>query len=145
MRQIIWTMNADQTSLEDLVVYTTNYARTYCEQNALTIAVDARGPWPDVRLNSEQRRNIFLVVKEALHNIVKHAHASSVELHMNCTHQFHVELSDNGVGLPKGTEDAVGNGLRNMRKRITSLGGTLSMNGEHGTRIRFHVPIIERP
>ncbi|MCC7502960.1 MAG: hypothetical protein IT229_10550 [Flavobacteriales bacterium] len=144
MRQIIWTMNADQTSLEDLVVYTTNYARTYCEQNGLAIQVDAGGPWPEARLSSEQRRNIFLVVKEALHNIVKHAHATTVDLHMNWTDAVHVELGDNGVGLPQGTEDAVGNGLRNMRKRITSLGGTLRMDGEVGTRIHFMVP-IERP
>ena len=54
-------------------------------------------------------------------------------------------LHDVVQGLLDHEEDAVGNGLRNMRKRITSLGGTLSMNGEHGTRIRFHVPIIERP
>ena len=145
MRQIIWAMNADQTSVEDLVVYTANYARTYCEQNALAIAVQAHGPWPEVSLNSEQRRNIFLVVKEALHNIVKHAHATSVELHLSCSDQFHVTLSDNGVGLPNGSDDAVGNGLRNMRKRITSLGGTLNMSGENGTRIHFHIPIHERP
>lgn len=141
MRQIIWTMNADQTSLEDLVVYTTNYARTYCAQNGLSIVVDAGGPWPEVRLSGEQRRNIFLVVKEALHNIVKHAHATTVELHMHWTDRVHVELSDDGVGLPKGTEDAVGNGLRNMRKRITSLGGTVRMDGDHGTRIHFQVPV----
>ncbi|MBK7269010.1 MAG: hypothetical protein IPI07_05700 [Flavobacteriales bacterium] len=73
MRQIIWTMNADQTSVEDLVVYASNYARTYCDQNTLAITVEAQGPWPDARLSSEQRRNMFLVVKEALHNVVKHA------------------------------------------------------------------------
>ncbi len=145
MRQIIWTMNADQTSVEDLVVYTTNYARTYCEQNGLSITVEATGPWPQAQLSSEQRRNIFLVVKEALHNIVKHAHATSVGLRLRWSNGLHVELSDNGVGLPKGTEDAVGNGLRNMRKRITSLDGTISMIGENGTCLRFQVPVAGHP
>jgi signal transduction histidine kinase/ligand-binding sensor domain-containing protein len=145
MRQIIWTMNADQTSVEDLVVYTTSYARTYCEQNGLAITVEANGPWPEARLSSEQRRNMFLVVKEALHNTVKHAHATSVDLCLRWSDGVEVVLCDNGVGLPKGTEDAVGNGLRNMRKRITSLGGTLSMNGDQGTRIRFRVPVGPHP
>ncbi|MBP6391780.1 MAG: hypothetical protein KA352_12895, partial [Flavobacteriales bacterium] len=132
MRQIIWTMNADQTSIEDLVVYTSSYARTYCDQNALAITVETQGPWPDARLSSEQRRNMFLVVKEALHNTVKHAQATTVRLEMRWSDGLQVELSDNGIGLPKGSENAVGNGLRNMRKRINSLGGTLSMNGEQG-------------
>ncbi|MBK6541454.1 MAG: hypothetical protein IPG10_09275 [Flavobacteriales bacterium] len=145
MRQIIWTMNADQTSVEDLVVYASNYARTYCDQNTLAIIVEAQGPWPDARLSSEQRRNMFLVVKEALHNTVKHAQATTVRLEMRWSDGLQVELSDNGIGLPKGSENAVGNGLRNMRKRITSLGGTLSMNGEQGASIRFHVPIGPHP
>ena len=145
MRQIIWTMNADQTSVEDLVVYTSNYARTYCDQNALAITVETQGPWPDARLSSEQRRNMFLVVKEALHNTVKHAQATTVRLEMRWSDGLKVELSDDGIGLPKGSENAVGNGLRNMRKRITSLGGTLFMNGEQGASIRFHVPIRPRP
>ncbi len=145
MRQIIWTMNADQTSVEDLVVYTTNYARTYCEQNGLTITVEASGPWPGARLSSEQRRNMFLVVKEALHNIMKHAHATTVDLRIRWDQGVRIELTDNGVGLPKGTEDAVGNGLRNMRKRIHSLNGTLTMSGEKGTCLRFHVPIPPGP
>ena len=142
MRQIIWTMNVDQSSIGDLVAYTTHYARTYCEQNGLAIAVEAAGPWPEARLSSEQRRNMFLVVKEALHNIVKHAHATSVDLHIRWDDGVRIELTDNGVGLPKGTEDAVGNGLRNMRKRIHSLNGTISMSGEKGTSLRFHVPIV---
>jgi signal transduction histidine kinase/ligand-binding sensor domain-containing protein len=149
MRQIIWTMNTDQSSLADLVSYTTNYTRSYCEQNGLTPEIITVKEWPTVQLTSEQRRNTFLVVKEALHNVVKHANARTVRLAMSHgdSHLL-VDVQDDGVGLPGHTQDSVGNGLRNMRKRILALGGTLGTESSMGlpgdllgTRIRFRVPL----
>jgi signal transduction histidine kinase len=59
-----------------------------------------------------------------------------------------VDLQDDGIGLPAHTQDSVGNGLRNMRKRILTLGGTLGTESSMGlpgdltgTRIRFSVPL----
>ena len=147
MRQIIWTMNGDQSSLEDLVVYTTSYARNYCEQNALVIEVKAEGPWPAIQLSTEQRRNVFLVVKEALHNVVKHAHASTVRVEMAWRDGLTVEVADNGVGLSRGPEGGQGNGLRNMEKRIKALGGSLALSGgsAEGTRVRIEVNFAPTP
>lgn len=141
MRQIIWTLNDDQSTLEDLVVYTTNYARTYCEENGLTAHIDAGGPWPSVQLSSEQRRAVFLVVKEALHNVVKHAHATEVRARMWTSNGLSVEINDNGSGLPQGADLGAGNGLRGMKRRITAQGGVFSATSERGTRIVFNVPL----
>ncbi|MCB0763852.1 MAG: hypothetical protein KDB84_04045 [Flavobacteriales bacterium] len=152
MRQIIWTMNADQTSIEDLVSYTTNYMRGYCEQNDLAPQVVTPVAWPKVALTSEQRRNIFLVVKEALHNVVKHADARTVRLSMTWQNGLIVEILDDGLGLPRNSTDSMGNGLRNMRKRMTQLGGTCVMGAgssrtgpRTGTRITCHVPLTGPP
>ncbi len=150
MRQIIWTMNTDQSSLADLVSYTTNYTRSYCEQNGLSAEVITAAEWPAVQLTSEQRRNTFLVVKESLHNVVKHANARTVRLVMrHGDDHLLVDLQDDGIGLPGHTQDSVGNGLRNMRKRILALGGTLGTESSMGlpgdlpgTRIRFTVPLF---
>ena len=148
MRQIIWTMNADQSSIEDLVSYTTHYARTYCEQNGLVPEIIAIKDWPAVQLSSEQRRNIFLVVKEALHNVVKHADARTVRVVLGWSEGLLVDVQDDGVGLPAHTQHSVGNGLRNMRKRIEALGGYIvtetgmGLPGDlTGSRIRFSVPL----
>lgn len=148
MRQIIWALTTDQASVEDLVVYTTNYMRLYCEQHGLVPEVITTDRWPDLQLTSEQRRNIFLVVKEALHNVVKHADASHVRLVMQWSDGLSVKVEDDGLGLPSRTQHSVGNGLRNMRKRIDVLGGTLvaasgaGSSGERpGTRIRVDVPL----
>jgi signal transduction histidine kinase len=145
MRQIIWAMNDDQASLEDLVVYTTNYARTYAGQYDLSITVRADGPWPPVTLSTMQRRNVFLVVKEALHNIVKHAQARQVTLGLAWTGALVVDLHDDGIGLAQGADQAAGSGLRNMLRRVTDLHGKLDVAngpaGIGGTVIRFSIPL----
>jgi signal transduction histidine kinase len=145
MRQIIWTMNSDQGTISDLVAYASNYVRSYCEENGLTPEVVLDADWPDLQLTSEQRRNIFLFVKEALHNVVKHADARRVRLVIHANgDRMALVVEDDGVGLPKGSDQSVGNGLRNMNKRIVALGGTLEQGtppSSKGTMIRAEVPL----
>jgi signal transduction histidine kinase len=150
MRQIIWTMNADQGTLADLVVYIGNYARTYLDGNALRFELLAPEEVPEVMLSAQQRRNMLLVVKEALHNIVKHAHATEVLIVISCAEGLTISIVDNGNGLPRHADLGVGNGIRNMARRMEIVGGTFrveSMEAEDpvddqsGTRLRFHMPV----
>lgn len=144
MRQIIWTMNHDQADLADLFAYAGSYARMYCEEHGLKMDIITRSGVKQVRLTSEQRRNIFLTVKEALHNVVKHAGARSVHMTMaGEPGQLSVVIEDDGTGLPSNAADGLGNGLRNMHNRIRSLGGQLevSAGAVRGTRVRFTVPL----
>lgn len=151
MRQIIWTMNADQSSVADLFAYTTSYARQYCDENGVALMVVTEKDPPAIVLSAEQRRNIFLVVKEALHNVVKHTGAGRAELRMTFTDGvMDVRITDDGPGLPENVEAAEGNGLRNMRRRIAALGGTITMGradglGLSGARLVIHVPVIAPP
>lgn len=142
MRQIIWAMNNDQGSVADLVAYITSYARTYLAEHGLEAELDIPGHWPDIQLSSEQRRNLFLVVKECLHNTVKHAHASRVQLSI-AERGGHLvaDLADNGVGIPASALRSNGNGLRNIRLRMERLGGTITFEEGPGTRIIIIVPI----
>jgi signal transduction histidine kinase len=143
MRQIIWTMNRDQAGLEDLVVYVTSYARGYCAENRLELDVDAPGPWPAITLSTEQRRNVFLVVKEALHNILKHAQARQVGLHLAIGNgNLMVKVMDDGVGMRNEASRTGGNGLRNMERRAAALGGSLSVEEGAGTVLCLAVPLV---
>jgi signal transduction histidine kinase len=146
MRQIIWTMNADQGTVADLIAYTTNYARQYCDQNGLNLAVATDGAAANDQLSAEQRRNIFLVVKESLHNMVKHAAAHKAALDMVFKKgELEVRIADDGPGFPHGLGSSEGNGLRNMRRRMEALGGTLEVGnglfpGLPGASIRIRMP-----
>jgi signal transduction histidine kinase/ligand-binding sensor domain-containing protein len=148
MRQIIWTLDEGQGSLEDLVAYSTNHARQYLSGHGIACVVNAAGPWPSVRLSSEQRRSIFLVIKEALHNVVKHAGATALELTFSWeAGALHARIADNGRGLPPGADGAGGNGLQNMRRRMEGLGGSFHLDspaGGAGTRIAFSVPLGQK-
>ena len=142
MRQIIWAMNSDQGSVADLVAYITSYARSYLEEHSLAVELHAPAPWPDVQLSSEQRRNLFLVVKECLHNTVKHARATKVELGIAMIDgQVRLTIADDGIGIPAGSHTSTGNGLRNISLRIDRLGGTIRYMKGPGTRIIIKVPI----
>jgi signal transduction histidine kinase len=142
LRQIIWALDTGRSSLQETVQYTAHYARTYTTQQGLQLIMRLDDDWPDIQLTMEQRRNCFLVVKEALHNVVKHAHATAVEFRMTMMDDLVVEIMDDGRGMPAALDAKGGNGVRNMRNRIEAIGGRLVMEQRNGTIIRFVVPAI---
>lgn len=151
MRQMIWTLNADQGTLPDLVVYIGNYARTYLDGNNIRFELIAPETIPDVLLSPQQRRNMLMVMKEALHNIVKHAQATEVLIAMSTLDGLSISVVDNGIGLPRNADLGMGNGLRNMARRMEVLGGTFRVessgeadmtNSLPGTRLRYHMPLV---
>lgn len=140
LRQILWALDTGRSTLTEAVTYTAFYARTYAVQQGLRVTVSDPGDWPTIDLSIAQRRNCFLVVKEALHNVVKHARATEVEVRMYWNDGLTVEVKDNGRGLP-GSKTSSGNGLRNMRKRIEVVGGRFWIEHQEGTTIRFRIPL----
>lgn len=142
MRHIIWALQDDQGSLEDLVAYISSYARTYLDAHGTTLTVDADGRWPALELTTHQRRNIFLIVKEALHNVVKHARAGHVALALHWSEGLTIRIDDDGVGMHP-PEARIGHGLVNMRKRAMEVNATLHVgtaSHDKGTRILLCVP-----
>ncbi len=141
MRQILWALDEGHSSLAEAVANISAYAQGYAAQQGLSLALDTDREWLDVQLSMEQRRNIFLVVKEAMHNTVKHARASEAGLSFHWRNGLMVEVTDNGRGFAPGNGSGTGNGLRNMRKRIESIGGSFELKSGVGTRIIFSVPL----
>ena len=100
------------------------------------------GEEPDMPL--EIKQDLYRIVQEALHNTVKHARASQVELRMNQLDRIiSVEVCDNGRGFDTATEFPGHLGLHSMRERVKSLGGELNIESApgEGTCIRVQVPI----
>lgn len=141
LKHIVWALDSGRSSLAETVRFTTHYASTYTAQHGLVLHADVPADIPDRLLSMEQRRNIFLVVKEALHNVVKHAQATEVELRIRCGEAIEVHLADNGQGMADAQGHKAGNGLRNMRKRIEAIGGRFEMRSENGTAIEITVPL----
>ena len=98
-----------------------------------------------LQLDMVQRREFFLVLKEAVSNAAKHAQCSVVEIVFGRVgNALELSVSDNGTGIPTDLGIGLnGNGLGSMNKRAASLGGTLLFSGRDGggTTIRLTAPV----
>jgi signal transduction histidine kinase len=89
------------------------------------------------------RHNLFLVVKEALNNVTRHARAGEVRLSVVLNGESAtIGIEDNGIGFEDGPHDLGADGLRNMRQRMAEIGGRFSLETKPGggTRISLTFP-----
>jgi signal transduction histidine kinase/ligand-binding sensor domain-containing protein len=142
MGEIVWALNEKNDSLHDLLSYTRSYAAEYLEQSGIPCTVDA--PPADIAprfVSGEFRRNVYLTIKEALHNIVKHSKARSVTIRIDVAKDLVIVIEDDGVGFDPAGVRPSGNGLNNMRQRVSDIGGQLQIRHDDGTVIRLTVPL----
>ncbi|MET0391916.1 MAG: 7TM diverse intracellular signaling domain-containing protein [Chitinophagaceae bacterium] len=135
VRDIVWTLNPENDSLENLVLYIHKYGHQLFEEPGLSFRMNMPDQIPPVQVSGAVRRHIFLLVREAFNNILKHAKASEVVCSFSATDHFSLTISDNGTGFPK--DHRPGNGIANMQRRIAALGGQIGIDTQSGTTIRF--------
>jgi signal transduction histidine kinase len=141
MGEIVWALNEKNDTLWDLLSYTRAYAVEYLEQNGIACHVVEPDAIPQRVVSSEFRRNIYLTVKEALHNVVKHAQATDVFISIDiAADRLSIQISDNGKGFDKPGR-ASGNGLLNMQARIRELRGQIDFVNRNGTLVDIAVPL----
>ncbi len=143
MNEIIWAMNEKNDTLEDLLFYTRSFAKEYCEEHHIACVAEIPENIPSQFVSGEVRRNIFLTVKESLHNIVKHSRATQVRLIVQTNEQLVVIVADNGKGFGVSNPDTPSgrNGLKNMQRRIESIGGNFTLMNGSGVTIKMELPI----
>ena len=93
-----------------------------------------------MEIDGESRRNIFLTVKEAVHNIIKHSGANKVNINIACDKQLIISISDNGRGMQVDENINIGNGLKNMKSRIHQLNGKFFIQNNEGFTLTFEIP-----
>lgn len=137
MNEIIWAMSNENDSLADLVAYIRVQADDMLRNADIQFTCQIHAPIPDMQLSQHDRHQIYLVVKEALHNIVKHARASAVTIEFHSFTPLRISIRDNGRGLSAAPDALMGNGLRNMQKRARELRGALQVFGDNGTVVQL--------
>jgi signal transduction histidine kinase len=139
--EIIWALNANNDYLESLVAYIRRYAAEFFDDSAVKLRINSTGTITGIPISGELRREIFYTVKEALHNIYKHAQASEAELSFSVENEvLTVAIQDNGIGMPEKDTGRYGNGLNNMQQRMAAVGGSLNIENHNGTKIKLTVP-----
>lgn len=133
MGQIVWTMNAGNDTLENLLAYLRQYSSDFFDDTGVLCIVDFEEPQVELFISQQHRRSVFMVVKESLNNLLKHARARQVRLHFSLNQQqAKLTIVDDGVGFDLNETRRFGNGLINMRKRMESIGGSLTIESKQG-------------
>jgi signal transduction histidine kinase len=136
-------VNPRNDTLAHLIDYTGQFAVDYLRAAGVRCLLDVPEHAPVREVPSTVRHNVFLVVKEALQNIVKHARATAVWLRISATDEgLRIIIEDNGQGFESVPQDALADGLRNMRQRMEEIGGThqIQSHAGKGTEIIVELP-----
>jgi signal transduction histidine kinase/ligand-binding sensor domain-containing protein len=139
MSEIIWALSPQNDTLENLMAYIREQSQQYFEGMNVHFNIDFPDVSPNIKLTNEQRRNLFLVTKEALSNAMKHAQATCIHLSLTeANNRYCFNVRDNGVGITGNKQKVGSNGLKNMKKRMDDIGGTIEwINESTGTRVEY--------
>jgi len=136
----VWAVNPANNTLPELVAYIGQFAMDFLQQANIRCDLDLPDHPPERPVSAELRHGLFLIVKEALNNVVRHAHASEVRLRIAVTAAtLEVLVADNGCGIERKPDDALADGLRNMRQRAEELNAQFQLESTPGTGTRVAV------
>jgi signal transduction histidine kinase len=145
MNEIIWVVNSQRDTFRDFVSYVCKYAETFLQPTGIRCRFDIEEELPDLPCDLGVRRNLFLAVKEALNNAVRHSGASELILRIHRhEQQIIVAIEDNGKGFDPVLADRERNGLSNMARRAMEAGGVCGIISQAGAgcRVEFTVPLM---
>lgn len=135
MREVIWTLNTEHDTLANLIYYLHQQAGLFFSKTGININIELPEEIPHRKIEGEQRRNVYLIIKETFQNVIKHAQATEVKLIIQIQDNWlTILVHDNGIGLsPNSTVES--SGLSNMKKRVKSFGGNLTFSSDMGTKV----------
>ena len=141
LRGIVWALRSDDRKFQEVSAY----IRTRIgELNAqgLPCRFEAMGD-DSVLIPGPIALHVLRVVQEGLGNTLRHADAKSASIGLQCARdRLVVRIDDDGRGIPESELDAPRGGLRNIRTRVESLGGTAQLDTDHtGTRWHLEIPL----
>lgn len=143
MKDTIWFIQPAHFTFEQLIDRLRQYAEPLCAEKE--IHLEFRLPaaaLPELPLGT--RKNIFMVLKEAINNAIKHASPQSIIIVVDYVEaQLIISVTDDGTGLSPAAGRSDGNGLRNMQQRAKGVGGRLDLFPvtQGGTQVRFELPL----
>ena len=142
MNTIIWTMKSSNDTLESLIAYIRAHAIEYFDSTPIECKVQLPVLIPQAEVSGEKRRNIFLSIKEALNNAMKHSQASQINIIISTSDQWlMIKVADNGVGIDADKLRRFGNGLSNMRRRMESIDGRFKIESDNNCVLTFESPL----
>ncbi|MBS1608662.1 MAG: hypothetical protein JSS70_07870 [Bacteroidetes bacterium] len=141
MNAIIWTMNSGNDTVDNLVSYIRAYSLEYFDNTSIHCKVNTPEQIERIEITGDKRRNIFLCIKETLTNILKHSKASEVIINIEVSSHLKINIADNGIGIDLNKLRQFGNGIQNIKRRMSTIGGDIQITNENGTLTILSLPL----
>jgi len=144
MSDIVWAIRPDNDLMENMLVRMREYVSHTLELKNIHTRFDVSGGILQHPLAMQQRRDLFLIFKEAINNAAKYSGAEQVTIQLSRQDdQIQLVIKDNGVGFDTGRTTS-SSGLKNMRERAAALGGNLTIRSVpgKGTQISLQFPAV---
>lgn len=145
--EIVWAADPRRDSLEGFVNYLSTFVQEFLAPTTVRCRLDLPQSLPALVVRGEVRHALYLVIKEALHNAVKHAGATEVRLGLAVEQsRLRLTVADDGRGFVPEQTAPGGNGLSNMRQRTERIGGSFELTSApgRGTRIEIRLELTEK-
>jgi PAS domain S-box-containing protein len=146
MSDIVWAINPQRDRLSELVHRMRRFAADTFTARNIAFRMALPGPDEDVRLEGNLRREMFLIFKESIHNIVRHSGCTQADIELKLVGAcLELIISDNGCGFDTDSASE-GHGLTSMQNRAAGIGAVyelVSAPGQ-GTRIRISALLPEQ-
>lgn len=133
MSDIVWAVNPRFDRLSQLAHRMHRFARETLGTQGVAIQFVHHHPERDIELDSAARRQLYLIFKELIHNIAKHAQAKRVEITIELTNdRIQLGVSDDGCGFERAAVGGRGLGLESLARRAASIGAELQLESTPG-------------
>ena len=145
MADIVWAVDPRKDRMDDLVRRMRRFAEDAFAAQGTPFTFEAP-PEREIPVGADVRREVLLVFKEAVNNVVRHADCRHVRITLDVAHgRLTMTIEDNGRGFEE-DDHGDGHGLWSMRQRIASIGGTLAVTSRPrgGTRVSCCLPVTPR-
>jgi len=140
---IIWSVNSNNDTLEVTVARMRRYAAELFDANNIGYELYLDTAFEEKKLLMEQRRDIYLLYKEALNNISKHAGAKHVSIQISIVHNhFYLNIEDDGKGFNM-NDESNRHGLKGMKERVQKWKGKIAIESaeQKGTSVQISMPV----
>jgi signal transduction histidine kinase len=140
--EIVWVVDPARDTLVSMVHYLASYVEEYLTGMKIACRVQIQNSFDDQPVSGQVRHHLFLAVKEALNNAVRHSNATEISFRIRAVdHHLDISITDNGTGFDLSGQSA-GHGLANLRERLKQINGTCELKSAPGagTTVALQIP-----
>jgi len=141
LRGVVWSLDPRKDRFENLIDRMKSFADQQLENSKFDYGFSTSEINGSEFINPDVRRNVYLIYKEAIANILKHSKGDEVKIDFEKEDaQYRLSIFDNGTFAESAETDGLG--LSNMKMRAEKIKAVLKINRDNGFRVELGIPIL---